>query len=124
MKVTDFSGNKCAKRYEKEYFDRYADFLTFYIDDKLRFERFCHGEAAGSVFYASGTLDNDGNVIYEKPFSRDVDESVLPKKLTKVQGNNLYFDDCNRKWEFCEELLQDKKNGYSKISLFFKKKAK
>lgn len=119
MKVTDFSGDKCGTRYEKEYIDRFTDFLIFYIDGKLKFERYCHGEAACIVFDAWGTLSEDGEIIYKEPLSREVDPSALPKKITKIDGEIIYFDESNRKWTLKDHLKQDKANGYSSLKLSF-----
>lgn len=121
MKVTDFSGKKCGNRYEKEYFDRYTDFLTFYIDGKVLYSRAIHGESAGVIASAWATLGEDGTINYKKPLSRDVDESVLPKKITKVDGNIFYCDEQKRKWELKFEMKKDAINGYSPFALLFKK---
>ncbi|MFI3225981.1 MAG: hypothetical protein R3Y09_01115 [Clostridia bacterium] len=121
MKATDFSGTKCCVRYEKEYFDRFTDFLTFYIDGKVLYSRAIHGESAGVIASAWATLAEDGTIIYKKPFSRDVDESVLPKKITKIEGDIFYCDEHFRKWEPKFKMKNDPKNGYSSFSLIFKK---
>ncbi|MFI3114755.1 MAG: hypothetical protein R3Y12_01265 [Clostridia bacterium] len=119
MKSTDFSGKKCGIRYEKEYLERFSDSLIFYIDGKIKFERHFHGEGACLVFKTWATMNDDGDIIYKKPFAREVVEADLPKKLTKVDGNILYFDENYRKWSNVYEFKKDPASGYPPIKLLF-----
>lgn len=121
MKATDFSGNKCGYRYEKEYQSQFRDCVSFYIDGKLKFERFCYGEGACLVFGAFGTLSENGEIIYKTPFNSEVKPEVLPKKLTSCESEILYFDESPKKWSLSAKLDQDKLNGYTKLNCIFKK---
>lgn len=44
--AVDFAGTLCGCRYEKELETHFRDCLLFYIDGRIRFERYCYGEAA------------------------------------------------------------------------------
>ena len=44
--AADFAGSGCGRRYEKELETHFRDCLLFYLDGRIRFERYCYGEAA------------------------------------------------------------------------------
>lgn len=119
MKAIDFSGKKCGIRYEKQYLERFTDSLIFYIDGKIKFERHFHGEGACLVFSTWATMTDDGELVYKKPFSRDVVEADLPKKLTNIDNDILYFDEGSRKWSNVYEFKKDPASGYPLIKLIF-----
>ena len=48
--AADFAGPGCGRRYEKELETHFRDCLLFYLDGRIRFERYCYGEAACLVF--------------------------------------------------------------------------
>lgn len=48
--AADFAGSGCGRRYEKELETHFRDCLLFYLDGRIRFERYCYGEAACLVF--------------------------------------------------------------------------
>lgn len=121
MKVTDFSGTECCYQYDREYLDRFGDCLKFYFDGKLRFERHFHGEGACLVYGAWGNLSEDGTIIYDTPFDKEVVPEELPKKITKIDGDILYLDENFRKWTLAYKLKEDKLNGYSKSKILVKK---
>ena len=50
--AADFAGTRCGSRYEKELETHFRDCLLFYLDGRIRFERYCYGEAACLVFSA------------------------------------------------------------------------
>ena len=41
--ATDFAGRGCGRRYEKELETHFRDCMLFYLDDRIRFERYCYG---------------------------------------------------------------------------------
>ena len=41
--AADFAGNACGRRYEKEMETHFRDCLLFYLDGRIRFERYCYG---------------------------------------------------------------------------------
>lgn len=59
--AADFAGTGCGRRYEKELETHFRDCMLFYLDGRIRFERYCYGEAACLVFsvWAHG-FDADG----------------------------------------------------------------
>ena len=59
--AADFAGSGCGRRYEKELETHFRDCMLFYLDGRIRFERYCYGEAACLVFsvWAHG-FDADG----------------------------------------------------------------
>ena len=48
--AADFAGSGCGRRYEKELETHFRDCLLFYLDGRIRFERYCYAEAACLVF--------------------------------------------------------------------------
>ena len=48
--AADFAGSGCGRRYEKELETHFRDCMLFYLDGRIRFERYCYGEAACLVF--------------------------------------------------------------------------
>ena len=50
--AADFAGAACGCRYEKELETHFRDCLLFYLDGRIRFERYCYGEAACLVYYS------------------------------------------------------------------------
>ena len=68
--ATDFAGRGCGRRYEKELETHFRDCMLFYLDGRIRFERYCYGEAACLVFSVWGhgicvakMLDNTQSII-------------------------------------------------------------
>lgn len=122
MDAAQFAGRFCARTYVKELETRYRDCLTFYLDGRVHFERYCYGEAAGLVFHqwASG-LDDEGRLLWEgEPASPSL-RQALPQRLTEVQeeGAALRFDGERRRFLRAEELTCDRENGYGRWKLFW-----
>ena len=44
--AAEFAGPGCGRRYEKELETHFRDCLLFYLDGRIKFERYCYGEAA------------------------------------------------------------------------------
>lgn len=126
MKVTDFSGTKCGNRYQKDFHDKFRDCVSFYIDGKLKFERFCYGEGACLVYGVWGTMKEDGTIVYKQPFDSAVEPEALPKQITKIEddGETLYFDENWKKWIVKAELTSDKLNGYTPFKCLIKRMLK
>lgn len=123
--ASDFAGSACGCTYEKELQPEFLDRLIFYIDGKIRFERYCHGEAAGLVFgvWASG-FDEDGRILWEEQAKYDSLNTALPHQITDIQENNtaLQFDGQFRRYVKAQEFKTDPENGYTRWALFKMKK--
>lgn len=120
--ASDFAGTSCGRRYEKELETHFRDCLLFYIDGRIRFERYCYGEAACLVFsvWAHG-LDSDGNILWDREPEFETDQKAIPRRLTDVQENGraLQFDGARKRYVYTEEFSSDKANGYGRIKLLF-----
>ena len=116
--AADFAGNACGRRYEKEMETHFRDCLLFYLDGRIRFERYCYGEAACLVFsvWAHG-LDADGSILWDKEPEFESQKTALPRRLTKAEDGVLYFDDARWKWEPAADLKLDEKNGYTRLRM-------
>ena len=115
------AGSRCGRRYEQEYrYKNNRDCMLFYFDGKIRFERYCYGEAASLTFgvWASG-MDEDGTLHWILPEKGYYEEDALPKKLDldRMEGDTLYFDGQRWKWELARELDSAPKNGYKPLSV-------
>ena len=104
--AADFAGSGCGRRYEKELETHFRDCLLFYLDGRIRFERYCYGEAACLVFsvWAHG-FDADGNILWDREPEFESQKTAIPRVLT-------------------EEFDADKANGYSKFKVFWLKRKK
>ena len=120
--AADFAGTLCGRRYEKELETHFRDCLLFYIDGRIRFERYCYGEAACLVFslWARG-LDADGRILWEKEPAFETDQKAIPRVLTDIQenGDALQFDGARKRYLRTEEFERDKPNGYGRFKVFW-----
>lgn len=123
--AAQFAGPDCGRRYEKEWETHFRDCLLFYIDGRIKFERYCYGEAACLVFsvWASG-FDADGRILWEKEPEFETDQKALPRVLTDIQeeGCALQFDGQFKRYVKTEEFPQDKPNGYSGLKFWLLKR--
>ena len=126
-KSTDFAGALCGRRYEKEMETHFRDCLLFYLDGRIRFERYCYGEAACLVFsvWAHG-FDAQGKILWDKEPEFESQRSALPRVLTDVQeeGTALQFDGLRKRYVMTEEFASDKPNGYGKWKVFWLQRRK
>lgn len=118
--AADFAGPRCGTRYEKELETHFRDCLLFYRDGKVRFERYCYGEAACLVFsaWAEG-FDEDGRLRWAEPPFESM-QQALPRVLTDVQENGtaLQFDGMRKRYVQTEEFAMDAANGYGRLKMF------
>lgn len=125
--ATDFAGRGCGRRYEKELETHFRDCMLFYLDGRIRFERYCYGEAACLVFsvWAHG-FDADGKILWDREPEFESQQTAIPRHLTDVQesGNALQFDNARKRYVLTEEFDADKANGYSKFKVFWLKRKK
>ena len=84
--LPDFAGSGCGRRYEKELETHFRDCLLFYLDGRIRFERYCYGEAACLVFsvWAHG-FDADGNILWDREPEFESQKTAIPRVLTDIQ---------------------------------------
>ena len=119
--AVDFAGTLCGCRYEKELETHFRDCLLFYIDGRIRFERYCYGEAACLVFslWANG-LDETGKILWVKEPEFESQKTAIPRVLTDIQedGNALQFDGAFKRYVKTEEFDEDKPNGYGRFKVF------
>lgn len=119
--AVDFAGTLCGCRYEKELETHFRDCLLFYIDGRIRFERYCYGEAACLVFslWANG-LDETGKILWVKEPEFEVDQKAIPRVITDVQENGtaVQVDNQRKYYVKTEEFDEDKPNGYGRFKVF------
>ena len=105
----------------------FRDCLLFYLDGRIRFERYCYGEAACLVFsvWAHG-FDADGNILWDREPEFESQKTAIPRVLTDIQedGNALQFDGAFKRYVKTEEFDEDKPNGYGKFKVFWLKRKK
>lgn len=120
--AVSFAGTTCGRRYEKEMETHFRDCLLFYLDGRIRFERYCYGEAACLVFsvWAHG-FDIDGTILWDKEPEFESQRTALPRVLTDVQqdGTALQFDGQRKRYVMTEEFSIDKANGYGALKVFW-----
>ncbi len=125
--AAQFAGPDCGCRYEKELETHFRDCLLFYLDGRIKFERYCYGEAACLVFSAwAAGLDAGGRILYEKEPEFEADQKALPRVLTAVQenGSALQFDGQFKRFVKTEQFALDKPNGYGRLRLFWLRRAR
>ena len=111
------SGTVCGRRYEKELETHFRDCILFYLDGKIRFERYCYGEAACLVFSARASgFGSDGKILWEKEPDFESARQALPRILTDIQENGaaLQFDGQKKRYLLTEEFPLDPANGYGR----------
>ena len=88
--AADFAGSGCGRRYEKELETHFRDCLLFYLDGRIRFERYCYGEAACLVFsvWAHG-FDADGNILWDREPEFE-SQKTAHHIFIKQSGKKLY----------------------------------
>ncbi|MEG0942779.1 MAG: hypothetical protein RSD07_08140 [Angelakisella sp.] len=106
-------------RFEKEGHRQYRDCLVVYCDGKMRFERYCYGEAAGLVFGVwVDKIAPDGTITYCEPFDIAVKPDVLPKKISSMpDAETLTIDDKPELWKVAAKLKTNPQNGYTWIKV-------
>lgn len=122
VRAADFAGTLCGCRYEKELETHFRDCLLFYLDGRIRFERYCYGEAACLVFSAwAHDLDKDGKILWDREPEFESQREALPRVLTSVMesGNALQFDNLRKRYVKTQEFASDKANGYGKLKVLF-----
>lgn len=120
--ATDFAGSACGRRYEKEMETHFRDCLLFYLDGRIRFERYCYGEAACLVFSAwAHGFDDQGRILWDKEPEFESQRSALPRVLTNVMesGTALQFDGLRKRYVMTEEFALDNPNGYGRWRVFW-----
>lgn len=125
--AADFAGTACGQRFEKELETHFRDCMLFYLDGRVRFERYCYGEAACLVFSVWGRgLDEEGSILWEKEPEFESQQATLPRVLTDVQegGTALQFDGARKRYLLTESFEEDKANGYSKFKVWWLKRKK
>ena len=110
--AADFAGSGCGRRYEKELETHFRDCLLFYLDGRIRFERYCY--------------DADGNILWDREPEFESQKTAIPRVLTDIQedGNALQFDGAFKRYVKTEEFDEDKPNGYGKFKVFWLKRKK
>ena len=101
--------------------------MLFHLDGRVRFERYCYGEAACLVFSVWGRgLDEDGSILWEKEPEFESQQTALPRVLTDVQegGAALQFEGARKRYLLTESFEEDKANGYSKFKVWWLKRKK
>ena len=123
--AADFAGAGCGRRYEKELETHFRDCMLFYLDGRIRFERYCYGEAACLVFsvWAHG-FDADGKILWDREPEFESQQKAIPRVLTDIRAEDggLQFDGAFKHYVQPEELAEDKANGYGKWKVFWLKR--
>ena len=116
--ATDYAGRGCGRRYEKELETHFRDCMLFYLDGRIRFERYCYGEAACLVFsvWAHG-FDADGNILWDREPEFESQKTAIPRVLTDIQedGDNFVLE-ADLPGFKKEDVKLDLDNGYLTIS--------
>ena len=80
-----FCRTRCGSRYEKELETHFRDCLLFYLDGRIRFERYCYGEAACLVFSAwAHGFDADGKILWDREPEFESQRTALPRPADPI----------------------------------------
>lgn len=82
-----------AYQYEQEGHHNFRDVLTITKNGKACFERYCYGEAASHVCTMwADELSPEGKIVWNYDECSYSGKESAPVKLTKTEGDDLYFD--------------------------------
>ncbi|MEG2652027.1 MAG: hypothetical protein RSA17_00485 [Ruthenibacterium sp.] len=110
---------KCAGfRYQQSGHGQFRDRLTVYCDGKIRFERFCYGEAAGLVFAMTAKgADGAGVILWDYDACRNSRKTDAPRALTGGDAAALLLDGKASPWARTEALKSDAPHGYGRLRM-------
>lgn len=106
-------------QYQKEGHGKFRDCVTFCKNGKFIFERFCYGEAAGSVctLWANGYEEN--KIKWDYSGSNYTGKTDAPVELTGHQEDNLQFDEKSTFWKPVKERKTIPEAGLSRLAMLF-----
>lgn len=107
--------------YEKSGHTRFRDCISIYRNGKVKFDRFCYGEAAGLVFSIWGTVTDDGVISWTLSSASASAEKDLPHSITSFDSNKIFFDEKPIMWDNKKYLKSASEAGISKLSMIFSK---
>lgn len=107
--------------FEKSGHTRFRDCLTIFRNGKVKFDRYCYGEAAGLVFSIWGTIFDNGSITWKHSSASTSAEKELPSDLSSFNGDGSFFDEKPILWETKNKLKSAPEAGISKFSMIFSK---
>lgn len=125
--IQDLENSKlAARRYQRDGHGKFRDLVTVCRNGKLRFERFCYGEAAGSVcvLWAPGA-DAEGTIQWDMSGSHYSGREEAPRVLTAVREDGaLELDGGRLLWLPSDDLKVLAEAGLGRFGMLFGKKKK
>ena len=78
--AADFAGSGCGRRYEKRVGTHFRDCMLFYLDGRIRFERYCYGEAAlpGVQRHGRTALTLTGKILWDREPEFESQQTAIP----------------------------------------------
>lgn len=107
--------------YEKSGHTRFRDCFSIYRNSKVKFDRYCYGEAAGLVFSVWGAVSQDGTITWANSTASASAEKELPNAINSFDDAGIFFDNKPVLWERDKDLKSAPEAGLSKISMIFSK---
>lgn len=115
------SSRLAARRYEQEGGGKFRDCVTVCRNGRLLFERFCYGEAAGTVCTLWGQAGEDGLTGWDLSASLYSGREEAPKQLTGAEGGKLQFDEGRKLWAPQKDYKRFSKAGLGTLGMLFSK---
>ena len=111
-----------ARRYEKEGHGKFRDCITLCRNGRVKFQRFCYGEAASLVCTLWGAVPEEGdNIQWDYDRCDYSGKTEAPVALTGGEEGKLQFDGKRLLWAPEEDLKTMPEAGLGWLSMLFSK---
>ncbi|MDL2324212.1 hypothetical protein LJC61_03550 [Ruminococcaceae bacterium OttesenSCG-928-A16] len=115
-------GKLAGRRFEKEGHGKFRDCVTVYRNNKLKFERYCYGEAASlvCVLWAAVPAANQP-ILWDTSASDYSGKTEAPQQLTGIEGGKLLLDGKATPWAPEKDYKTAPDAGLGRLAMLFNK---
>ena len=109
-----------GRKFQKSSRGKFRDVVTVCRNNRLRFQRYCYGEAASLVclLWAAETAA-DGTINWDFSASDYSDKKQAPARLTGYENGALLFDEQAIPWAVDSNLKTIPEAGLGRLQMLF-----
>lgn len=116
------TGKLAGRRFEKQGHAKFRDCVSVYRNNKLKFERYCYGEAASLVCTLWAAVPQVGApIVWDYSASDYSGKTEAPVQLTGIEGGALLFDGKPVLWQVEKDYKTAPDAGLGRIAMLFSK---